>query len=72
MTTKTIFRAALLLSTFGVVGIPASQAAQPAVAPKLVAVDRAALPTAAQVQAWLDRRDRAGPAYTGEIGRAHV
>ena len=32
---------------------------------KLAAVDRASMVTAAQVQTWLDRRDKAGPAYTG-------
>ena len=42
-----------------------SDAAQPAVSPKLTSVDRASMVSTAQIQKWLDERDAAGPAYTG-------
>ena len=38
--------------------------AQPAVSPKLIDVDHALMPSSAQIQDWLDRKDSWGPAYT--------
>jgi hypothetical protein len=46
-------------------GLATSDAAQPAVSPKLTAVDRTLMISAAKVQDWHDQRDAAGPAYTG-------
>ena len=45
-------------------GLASSDAAEPAASPKLTAVDRALMPSPAQIQSWLDSRDAAGPAYT--------
>jgi hypothetical protein len=56
------FAAAIALTIAGVV---ASDAAQPAVSPKLSSVDHALMISTTQIQNWLDQRDAAGPAYTG-------
>ena len=58
-------RAVLLASVLAFAGIATSDAAQVQISAKLARVDRATMVTAAQVQAWLDARDAAGPAYTG-------
>ena len=42
--------------------------AQQAVSPKLTMVDHAMMPTAAQIQTWLDQKDSFGPAYTAGPG----
>src|SRR5258708_35530332 len=42
--------------------------AQQAVSPKLTTVDRAMMPSAAQIQNWLDQKDSWGPAYTAGPG----
>ena len=42
--------------------------AQQAVSSKLTAVDHAMMPSAAQIQAWLDQKDSWGPAYTAGPG----
>ena len=57
--------AATIALALSFTALAASDAAQPAVSPKLTAVDRAALVSAAQIQSWIDQRDAAGPAYTG-------
>ncbi len=61
-------KSALRLSTalaVLLVGVSPVLAADSSPSPKLLAVDRASLPTAAKIQDWLDQRDQAGPAYTG-------
>jgi hypothetical protein len=58
-------RAMGLSSAIAVLSLSLSDAAERTVSPQLMAVDRANMVTAAQVQAWLDARDAAGPAYTG-------
>lgn len=60
-------RAISLASVLALAGIASSDAAQPMPAP-LARVERGSMVTAAQVQAWLDARDKAGPAYTGGPG----
>jgi hypothetical protein len=45
-----------------------ASSAQQAVSAKLVSVDRAMLPPAAQVQSWIDQKDSWGPAYTAGPG----
>jgi hypothetical protein len=45
--------------------LTSSDAAETKVSPKLLTVDRASMPSPAQIQGWIDQRDAAGPAYTG-------
>jgi len=45
--------------------LTASDAAENRPSPKLLTVDRASMPSAGEVQKWIDSRDAAGPAYTG-------
>jgi len=54
----------------GVLGLVCFTAAdaQQAVSPKLTMVDHAMMPSAAQIQAWLDQKDSFGPAYTAGPG----
>ena len=57
-------RATLLALALGFASLGSSNADEPAVSPKLTAVDHAMMPSAATIRNWLDQRDSAGPAYT--------
>jgi hypothetical protein len=60
-----LHRTSAIAAMLACVVLASADAAQPATPPQLAHVERANMVTAAQVQAWLDARDAAGPAYTG-------